>query len=147
MIDLYILIAYAVVFIVNRSAGSLLALLVFAFVAYTSYIVDIKYTLDATYWFLILSCVYAICANKLKKWDYSAWIGCLLMSFYSLYFSYDSWINWEIETWAYRNHEGIVITIHAFIMLLLSKVQLAMVSSRINLFWNNHCNRKDKRSN
>lgn len=122
----------------------MLALLVFAVVAYTSYHVSVTYTYDVVYWFAIMSAVYAICAVQLRRWGDISFIGCVFMSLYSLYFSYDSWINWDVETWTYQNHESIVFTAHVLIMLLLSKVHITLVFARLNLFWNNHCSRKAK---
>jgi hypothetical protein len=147
MQDMIILGLYALVFIVVRNASALLALLVFAAVAYTSSKADITYTYDVVYWFTIMSSVYLICAIQLRRWSNPAWYGCIFVSLYSLYFSYDSWINWEIETWTYQNHESIVFTSHVLVMLLLSKVHLALVCSRVNLFWRNHCSNKSKQGN
>jgi hypothetical protein len=144
MNDLSILILYVIVFALIRSAGSLLALLVWCAVAYTSYELVSKYTLDDVYSFLILSVVYAMCAVQLRKWRDSAWVGCVFVSLYYLYFSYDSWINWEVETWTYQNHESIVFAAHILVMLLLISVRLTVVSARLNLFWNNRCNSKTK---
>jgi hypothetical protein len=138
---------YALVFIAVRNASALLALLVFAAVAYTSGHADFKYSDDDVYLFAILSIVYLMCATQMRRWSNPAWYGCIFVSLYSLYFSYDSWINWEIETWTYQNHESIVFTSHVLVMLLLSKVHLALVCSRVNLFWRNHCSNKSKQGN
>lgn len=122
----------------------MLALLVFALVAYTASIVDFNYTLDDAYIYLVFGVMYAMCAVQLRKWRDSAWVGCVFVSLYYLYFSYDSWINWEVETWTYQNHESIVFAAHILVMLLLIKVRVALVSARLNLFWNNRCNSKTK---
>lgn len=142
MNDLTILVMYVVVFTLIRCAGSLLALLVFAVVAYTSYKVDFNYTYDDTYFFFLLSVVYLMCAIQLRKLGEIAWVGCIFVSLYYLYFSYDSWINWDVETWTYQNHESIVFTAHILVMLLLIKVRVALVLTRFDLFWRNHCSRK-----
>lgn len=142
MNDITILLMYVFVFALNRSAGSLLALLVWCLVAYTAYIVDFAYTYDDTYFFALLSIVYLMCAIKMRKWKESAWMGCVFVSLYYLYFSFDSWINWDVETWAYTNHESIVFTAHLLVMLLLIKVRITMVSTRVNLFWRNRCSGK-----
>jgi hypothetical protein len=135
---------YVVVFALIRSAGSLLALLVWCAVAYTASIVEFKYTLDDAYIYLVFGVMYAMCAVQLRKWRDSAWVGCVFVSLYYLYFSYDSWINWEVETWTYQNHESIVFAAHILVMLLLISVRIAVVSARLNLFWNNRCNSKTK---
>jgi hypothetical protein len=138
---------YVLVFIVVRNASALLALLVFAAVAYTSSHAGFKYSDDDVYLFAILSIAYLMCATQMRRWSNPAWYGCIFVSLYSLYFSYDSWINWEFETWTYQNHESIVFTSHVLVMLLLSKVHLALVCSRVNLFWRNHCSNKSKQGN
>lgn len=142
MTDLHIVGLYALALVVNRSAGSLLALFVWSAVAYTAYNVDFSYTYDDTYFFAVLSLVYLICAIKMRKWQESAWMGCIFVSLYYLYFSFDSWVNWDVETWAYTNHESIVFTTHFFVVLLLIKVRLTMVFARINLLWRNRCSGK-----
>jgi hypothetical protein len=142
MNDVSILLLYVVVFTLNRSVSSLLALLVFALVAYTAYNADFNYTYDDTYFYAVLSAVYAICAIQMRKWKESAWAGCVFVSLYYLYFSFDSWINWDVETWAYQNHESIVFTAHILVMLLLVEVRIALVCSRARLLWRNHCSRK-----
>ena len=122
----------------------MLALLVFALVAYTASIVEFKYTLDDAYIYLVFGVMYAMCAVQMRKWRDSAWVGCVFVSLYYLYFSYDSWINWEVETWTYQNHESIVFAAHILVMLLLISVRITVVSARLNLFWNNRCNSKTK---
>jgi hypothetical protein len=144
MNDLSILILYVIVFALNRSVSALLALLVWCAVAYTSYELSSEYPIDDVYLFPILSVVYAMCAVQMRKWRDSAWVGCVFVSLYYLYFSYDSWINWEVETWTYQNHESIVFAAHILVMLLLISVRLTVVSARLNLFWNNRCNSKTK---
>lgn len=147
MITLLIATGYAVVLFAVRSVGSLLALFVFACLAYTAHIASFKYTLDDVYFFLMCSCVYAICARYMRKINESAWVGCVLMSLYSLFYSFDSWVNWDIETWTYTHHESIILIAHAVIMLLLSKIRVAMVYASLNLFWRNRCRRKDGSGN
>lgn len=142
MTDSTILFLYVVVFALDRSASSLLALLVFAVVAYTASVITVTYTYDAVYWFSITSIIYLMLSLKLRRMGSAAWVGCIFVSFYSLYFSYDSWINWDVETWTYQNHESIVFTAHILVMLLLVKVRVALVLTRFNLFWRNHCSRK-----
>lgn len=144
MNDLNILIMYVVVFALIRSAGSLLALLVWCAVAYTASIVEFIYPLDDAYLYLVFGVMYAMCAIQMFRWRDSAWVGCVFVSLYYLYFSYDSWINWEVETWTYQNHESIVFAAHILVMLLLISVRFAVVSARLNLFWNNRCNSKTK---
>ena len=144
MNDLNILVLYVVVFALNRSASAWLALLVFALVAYTASIVEFIYPLDDAYLYLVFGVIYAMCAVQLRRWRDSAWVGCVFVSLYYLYFSYDSWINWEVETWTYQNHESIVFAAHILVMLLLISVRLTVVSARLNLFWNNRCNSKTK---
>lgn len=138
-------IAYAVVLIAVRNASAMLALLVMLIIAYTAMKLEFKYPIDDVYLFPVIGSAYLICAKIMRSCGCISWIGCILMSLYSFYYSYDCWMNGEVKTWVYRNHESIILIIHAFIMLLLSKAQLAVVSARLNLFWNNHCNRKDKR--
>jgi hypothetical protein len=144
MNDLNILILYVIVFALIRSASALLALLVFALVAYTASIVEFIYPLDDAYLYLVFGVMYAMCAIQMFRWRDSAWVGCVFVSLYYLYFSYDSWINWEVETWTYQNHESIVFAAHILVMLLLISVRFAVVSARLNLFWNNRCNSKTK---
>lgn len=147
MTDITILLLYVVVFSLNRSASSLLALLVWCVVTYTAYKAAIHYTDDTVYLFAIYGVVYLICAMQMRKWGNSAWAGCVFVSLYYLYFSYDSWINWDVETWAYIHHESIVFAAHILVMLLLIKVRIAMVSTRVNLFWRNRCSGKDNECN
>lgn len=147
MNDISILILYVVVFSLNRSAGALLALFVWAVITYTAYNVDFEYTYDDTYLFVVLSVVYAICAMQLRKWKDSAWVGCVFVSLYYLYFSFDSWINWDVETWAYIHHESIVFAAHILVMLLLIKVRVALVFTRVNLFWRNRCSGEGNKRN
>ena len=144
MNDLNILVLYVIVFALIRSASALLALLVFALVAYTASIVEFIYPLDDAYLYLVFGVMYAMCAVQMRKWRDSAWVGCVFVSLYYLYFSYDCWINWEVETWTYQNHESIVFAAHILVMLLLISVRLTVVSARLNLFWNNRCNSKTK---
>ena len=122
----------------------MLALLVWCLVTYTSCVAEIYYTYDAVYWFSILSVVYLMCAKQLKRWGCSAWMGCVFVSLYYLFFSLDSWINWDVETWTYQNHESIVFIAHVLVMLLLFKVRGPVVLTSINLFWRNRCSSKDK---
>ena len=89
MNDITILLLYVIVFTLNRSASSLLALLVWCVVAYTSYKVALNYPVDMVFWFSIISVVYAICAMQMRKWGESAWAGCVFVSLYYLYFSFD----------------------------------------------------------
>lgn len=120
----------------------MLALLVWCFVTYTAHKADFTQPVDDLYLYGIYGVVYLICAVQLRKWKESAWMGCVFVSLYYLYFSFDSWINWDVETWAYTNHESIVFTAHLLVMLLLIKVRITMVSTRVNLFWRNRCSGK-----
>ena len=55
-----------------------------------------------------------------------------LMSAYCLIFAFDSWINSDVETWIYKNHEIIVLVLHAAILLSFVDKLRAVVGSTVN---------------
>ena len=121
----------------------MLALLVFALVAYTASIASFNEPLDDAYLYMIYSVMYLICFIYLKRFSNAAWIGCIFVSLYYFWFSIDSWFNWEIDTWTHQHHESIVFAAHVFVMLLLLAARRTVVLARINLLWRNRCNSKD----
>ena len=135
MNDQYIVGLYVLALVINRSAGSFLALFVFATIAYTCTILDFESSIDDVYLFPILAVAYiAAAGGMIKAGEQVSWMGCLLLSSYYLFFSFDCWINADTETWVWRNHENIVGVIHVLIMLLLGKVLPPMVRTRFYLF-------------
>lgn len=138
---------YVVVLDIKRSADSLLALLLWYTVLYTVNITEAKYPIDDVFMFAIYGTAYLIFTVYLWRKGRLAWVGGAVVASYYLYFSFDSWINWDVETWAYTNHESIVFTAHLIVMLLLIKVRAAMVLTRVNLFWRNRCSAKDNECN
>ena len=135
MTDQYIVGLYALALVVNRSAGSLLALFVWGAVAYTCDMLDFESSIDDVYLFPILSVAYiAAAGGMIKTGEQVSWMGCLLLSSYYLFYSFDCWINANTETWVWRNHENIVGVIHVLVMLLLGKVLPPMVRARTYLF-------------
>lgn len=142
MNDLTILCMYVFVFALIKGAGSLSALLVFTIVAYTASIADFEEPLDDAYLYMVYWVMYLICAIRLKRLKNEAWAGCIFVSLYYLWFSIDSWFNWEIETWTHQNHESVVFAAHVLVMLLLISARRTVVFTRVNLFWRNRCSTK-----
>ena len=136
------ILGYIVVSVAIRSAGSMLALFVFIAIAYTSVMAEFLESNDDVYLFAVFGCSYLICAKQLHSWKEPAHAGCILMSLYCFFYSFDSWAYGEYETWLWRNHEAITACIHVFIMLLLSKALITLVCSRLYLLWNGHCSSK-----
>ena len=72
--------------------------------------------------FCALSLTYAasaIIAAHMKQ--LASAFALLFMAVYLLVFSFDSWINSNVETWIYANHEVIILSLHIFIILSFSK--------------------------
>lgn len=67
--------------------------------------------------FVISSCIYAILACYLHKKNLliAMFAACCIAS-YDLFFASDTFVNYEVETWVYRNHEGIITVLHAALM-------------------------------
>lgn len=140
--DEYTIVAYLIVSIAVRSAGSILALLVFLLVAYTSLYASFVKSIDDVYLFPVYGSVYLILAKLMRKINEDARFGCIFMSLYCFYYSFDSWAYGEYKTWVWQNHEVIIATAHALILLLLSKAHIALVYSRLHLLWNYNCSGK-----
>ena len=141
--DEYTIVAYLFVSIAVRSASSMLALLVFMAVAYTSIYASFVNPIDDVYLFLVISVIYLVLAKLMGYFNDDAKFGCIFMSLYCLVYSFDSWAYGEHKTWIWRNHEIFIAVAHAAIMLLLSKARIAMVSTRFYLFWNYNCSSED----
>lgn len=71
--------------------------------------------------FAALSILYAASAvlASLSR-QLTAALALLCMAVYLLIFSFDSWINSDVETWIYIHHEIIVVSLHIFIVLSFS---------------------------
>lgn len=137
--DEYTIAAYLVVSIVVRSASSILALLVFMAVAYTSLYASFVNPIDDVYLFPIISVIYLVLARLMGYFNDDAKFGCIFMSLYCLLYSFDSWAYGEHQTWLWRNHEVFVALAHTAIMLLLIKTRITMVFASIFIFWCGHC--------
>ena len=146
MQDELTLLAYIVVFIAIKSAGSLLALLVFVGVSYTSFYAVFNSPVDDVYLFLCFGVVYSICAIFSHRRKEAVWMGYVFMSLYCLYYSYDSWINAGHETWIWQHHEVFIFIAHVTIMLLLSKVRFTLVFTSLVLLYSHHCSGESNES-
>lgn len=77
---------------------------------------------EIVFTFCALSLTYAassIMAAHMRQ--LTAAVALLLMAVYLLIFSFDSWINSDVETWIYNNHETVVFCLHIFIILSFSR--------------------------
>lgn len=75
-------------------------------------------TIDYILYFAVYStlCYYSILKDNMK-----VAIAALLIAFYDLIFSLDSFANYDTETYIWRHHEVFVIVLHALLMCVLSK--------------------------
>ena len=99
MSDDIVLFGYVVVFALNRSADTTLALFVFCGIAYTSFYAAFDDAVHDTYLFACFGVVYAMCALFSYRRRKLVTIGYILMLLYCFYYSWDCWIlqdrDWE----------------------------------------------------
>lgn len=129
-LDAVILLMYFVGAWVYRSREAVALTLLFVAVALVGEYVT---PLDDVYRFLLYAAMYLLASRWLIKRIHRAVFGTLAIALYSIVYATDSWINSDVETWIWRNHEIIVCTLHIFILLLLSKIRIAVVGSRFDL--------------
>ena len=99
--------------------------------------------------YLLISIVYCFaCVMLVYSKDYLPALAVTFMSMYCLYFAFDTWTNPNESTWIYINHEGIVLSLHAVVLLSFSKKLSSLVASCVDYlytFFNN--NESDHASN
>lgn len=79
---------------------------------------------------VLYSIVYGLMVVMLtlgKKLIPAGALTCMIM--YMLIFSLDTWVNGDVETWVYINHESIVVCLHIIILLSFSQKLSSLVGT------------------
>ena len=148
-LDLAIAAAYVAVFAVKRDKRVLLSFLPFIACMFTYQAARSYY--DDIFAFSLYSGLYITLSYYLvKRKDFILFIPIITMASYDLLFAVDSWLNSDVETWIWRNHEIIICVLHAFIMLVFSKKFTSMVDAclaYVNMLWNDCTSNSARTSN
>lgn len=77
---------------------------------------------DITLSFLVYFSAYLILSAKLFRSKYfSAAFVAGIICLYNLLFALDTFVNHEVETWIYQNHESIILVLHVALVCLFSQ--------------------------
>ncbi len=135
MLEILCLSFYLVALIATRNKLLLIALIPL-FIA-----IIIPITPSVSVSFSVIAFLYALTALFLHK-NSAMCFSLILMSIYCVVFSIDSWINSNVTTWIYNNHEIIVITLHLVIAVSSSSRAVQSIVSCFDNIANSYNNSK-----
>jgi hypothetical protein len=121
MIVVLIGVIYIIGALIYRSWAFLWCASVYAF-SLLFFLVENPDYIDISLSFLVYFSAYLAMTYKLFKINhFSAAFVAVIITVYDLFFALDTLVNHEVETWAYRNHESIVLVLHIALVCLFSK--------------------------
>lgn len=98
---------------------------------------NLEYREYGTLFYLAISLTWSLAvSSQIKpKMNKSLAFWCSIMMLFLLLMAWDSWHNYDTETYIYRHYENVIVCIHACIILSLYKPR-AIINSMVDKFRN-----------